>query len=45
VVSGARSFFLGDYGSSSAWWGVGLTLAMAVLGWWFGVRRFRRESG
>jgi ABC-2 type transport system permease protein len=45
VVSGTRSFFLGDYGSSTAWWGVGLTLAMAVLGWWFGVRRFRRESG
>ncbi|MCU1615352.1 MAG: type transporter [Frankiales bacterium] len=44
VVEGTRSFFAGDYGSSTAWWGAGLTLAMAVLGWWFGVRRFRRES-
>jgi ABC-2 type transport system permease protein len=44
IVEGARSFFAGDYGTSTAWWGLGLTLALAVLGWWFGVRRFRRES-
>jgi ABC-2 type transport system permease protein len=44
VVSGTRAFFDGDYGSSTAWWGVGLTLGMGVLGWWFGVRRFRQES-
>ena len=44
VVEGARSFFTGEYGSSTAWWGLGLTVAMAVLGWWFGVRRFTRES-
>jgi ABC-2 type transport system permease protein len=44
VVEGARSFFTGEYGTSTAWWGLGLTLAMAVLGWWFGVRRFTRES-
>jgi ABC-2 type transport system permease protein len=44
VVSGTRSFFAGSYGSGTAWWGAGLTVAMAVLGWWFGVRRFRRES-
>jgi ABC-2 type transport system permease protein len=44
VVEGTRSFFAGDYSSSTAWWGLGLTAAMAVLGWWFGVRRFRRES-
>ena len=44
VVSGARAFFDGDYGSSTAWWGAGLTVAMGVLGWWFGVRRFRQES-
>jgi ABC-2 type transport system permease protein len=45
VVEGVRAFFGGDYGSSTAWWSVGLTLAMVVLGWWFGVRRFRRETG
>ena len=44
IVEGARSFFAGDYGSSTAWWGLGLTLGLAVLGWWFGVRRFKRES-
>ena len=45
VVEGARSFFDGDYGSSVGWWGAGLTVALAVLGWFYGVRRFRRESG
>jgi ABC-2 type transport system permease protein len=44
VVSGARAFFDGDYGSGTAWWGAGLTVAMGVAGWWFGVRRFRQES-
>jgi ABC-2 type transport system permease protein len=44
IVEGARSFFAGDYATSTAWWGLGLTLALAVLGWWFGVRRFKRES-
>ncbi|MGY1601062.1 ABC transporter permease [Geodermatophilus sp. SYSU D00815] len=44
VVEGARSLFLGDYTSGTVWWGLGLTAAMAALGWWFGVRRFRRES-
>jgi ABC-2 type transport system permease protein len=44
VVEGAREFFLGDYGTATAWLGAGLTLALAVLGWAFGVRRFRRES-
>jgi ABC-2 type transport system permease protein len=44
IVEGARSFFAGDYGSPSAWWGLGLTALLAVLGWWFGVRRFTRES-
>jgi ABC-2 type transport system permease protein len=44
IVEGARSFFAGDYGSSTAWWGLALTVALAVLGLWFGVRRFRRES-
>ena len=44
IVEGARAFFAGDYGSSTAWWGLGLTAALVVLGWWFGVRRFKRES-
>jgi ABC-2 type transport system permease protein len=44
VVDGAREFFLGGYGTSTAWWGLALTVALAVLGWVFGVRRFRRES-
>jgi ABC-2 type transport system permease protein len=45
VVEGVRSLFAGDYGSATSWWAGGLTVAMAVLGWWFGVRRFRRETG
>src|SRR4051794_2582746 len=44
IVEGVRSFFRGDYGSSTAWWGLALTVALVVLGWWFGVRRFKRES-
>ena len=44
VVDGVRALFDGSYTSTTAWWGLGLTLAMAALGWWFGVRRFRRES-
>jgi ABC-2 type transport system permease protein len=45
VVEGVRSLFHGDYGTATSWWAAGLTLVMAVLGWWFGVRRFRRETG
>jgi ABC-2 type transport system permease protein len=45
VVEGVRTFFVGRYGSVSGWEAVGLAVAMAVLGWWFGVRRFKRESG
>ncbi|MCA0144513.1 ABC transporter permease [Blastococcus sp. LR1] len=44
VVEGARAFFVGGYDTSTAWWGVAMTLLLAVLGWYFGVRRFRRES-
>jgi ABC-2 type transport system permease protein len=44
VVEGVRALFSGDYGSGTVWWGLGLTVAMGVLGWWFGVRRFRQES-
>ena len=42
VVEGTREFFVGGYGTSVAWWGAALTVALAVLGWMFGVRRFRR---
>jgi ABC-2 type transport system permease protein len=44
VVEGTREFFGGSYDTSAAWWGLGLTVALAVLGWLFGVRRFWRES-
>ncbi len=44
VVSGARALFAGEYGTATAWWGVGLTVALGVVGWLAGVRRFRRES-
>jgi ABC-2 type transport system permease protein len=44
VVEGTREFFVGGYGTSTAWWGAALTVGLAVLGWVFGVRRFRRES-
>jgi ABC-2 type transport system permease protein len=44
VVEGTREFFLGGYGTATAWWGAVLTVVLAVLGWAFGVRRFRRES-
>jgi ABC-2 type transport system permease protein len=44
VVSGTRALFAGEYGTATAWWGVGLTVALGVVGWLAGVRRFRRES-
>jgi ABC-2 type transport system permease protein len=44
IVEGTRAFFVGGYDTSIAWWGLGLTVVLAVLGWVFGVRRFRRES-
>lgn len=45
VVEGTRAFFLGDYGDGSAWAAIGITVVLVALGWWFGVRRFRRETG
>jgi ABC-2 type transport system permease protein len=44
IVEGTRAFFIGGYDTSIAWWGAALTVVLAVLGWMFGVRRFRRES-
>lgn len=45
VVDGVRDFFDGEYGTATAWWGVGLTVAMLVLAAWFGSRRFKKEAG
>ncbi|HEV7658062.1 MAG TPA: ABC transporter permease [Mycobacteriales bacterium] len=43
VVDGVRAFFGGDY-TADAWWGLGVTAALVLLGFWFGTRTFRRES-
>jgi len=45
VVEGTRQFFLGQYGSSTAWWGLVVTVLLVAVGGWFGVRRFRQEAG
>jgi ABC-2 type transport system permease protein len=44
IVEGTRAFFVGGYDTPIAWWGAALTVALALVGWLFGVRRFRRES-
>jgi ABC-2 type transport system permease protein len=44
VVDGVRAFFGGDFGGGTAWWGLGVTAALVLLGFWFGTRTFRRES-
>jgi ABC-2 type transport system permease protein len=44
VVEGVRACFRGDFSSATAWWGLGLTVALVVVGMWFGTRTFRRES-
>ena len=45
VVSGIRAQFDGDFGSTTAVWGVVTTLVLAALGMWFGARTFKREDG
>ena len=45
VVNGVRDFFNGEYTTATAWWGVALTIAMAILAAWFGARRFKKEAG
>lgn len=45
VVNGVREYFNGHYTTSTAWWGVGLTVAMAAAAAWFGARRFKKEAG
>ena len=37
VVEGTRAFFVGGYGTSTAWWGAGLTVGAGGAG--LGVRR------
>jgi len=44
IVDGVRAFFRGDFSGGTAWWGLGLTAALVLLGFWFGTRTFRRES-
>ena len=44
IVDGIRAEFLGDLGSATSLWGYGLTIALVVLGLWFGTRTFRREN-
>jgi ABC-type uncharacterized transport system permease subunit len=44
VVEGTREFFLGGYETAVAWWGAALTVGLAVLGWFFGVRRFAANT-
>ena len=44
VVDGVRAFFRGDFSGGTAWWGLGVTAALVLLGFWFGTRTFRRES-
>jgi ABC-2 type transport system permease protein len=44
VVDGVRAFFRGDFSGGTGWWGLGVTAALVLLGFWFGTRTFRRES-
>ena len=44
VVDGVRAVFRGEIGSSDALLGVGLTLALVVVGVIYGARVFRKES-
>ena len=44
IVEGVRAFFRGDFTGGTAWWGLGITAALVLLGSWYGARTFRRES-
>ncbi|MGY2082587.1 hypothetical protein [Blastococcus sp. SYSU DS0539] len=44
MVERVRDFFVGGYGTGTAWWAVAMTVLLVVLGWFFGARRLRRES-
>jgi ABC-2 type transport system permease protein len=45
VVDGIRAEFLGELSTATSLWGYGLTIALVVVGIWFGTRTFRRENG
>ncbi|HUX70826.1 MAG TPA: ABC transporter permease [Cellulomonadaceae bacterium] len=45
VVDGIRAEFLGELSTATSLWGYGLTIALVVVGVWFGTRTFRRENG
>ena len=45
VVDGVRSVFRGEIGSSDTLLGVGITLALVVIGVAYGARVFAKESG
>ncbi len=44
VVDGIRAEFLGELSTATSLWGYGLTIALVVVGVWFGTRTFRREN-
>ncbi len=44
IVDGVRAMYRGEIGSSDAWLGTVLTLALLVLGVFYGTRVFRKES-
>jgi ABC-2 type transport system permease protein len=44
VVEGVRSLFRGEFAGSTTVWALVLTVALVVLGSWFGTSTFRRES-
>jgi ABC-2 type transport system permease protein len=44
IIDGVRAMFRGDLTSSTSLWGIGLTLALVVVGLAAGTRVFKRES-
>ncbi|PWJ47378.1 ABC-2 type transport system permease protein [Quadrisphaera granulorum] len=44
VVDGVRSAFAGNVTATDSWVGALITVALVVLGLWYGTRTFRRES-
>lgn len=44
VVDGVRALLLPGGSTATALWGLGVTVAMVVVGVWLGTRTFRRES-
>jgi ABC-2 type transport system permease protein len=44
IVEGVRALFRGDTGGSTLVWALVLTVALVLLGGWYGTSTFRRES-